>query len=234
MKIDICDRNSCENAQGLCVVIDVMRAFTTAAFAFDSGAREIVLVAHTEDAFDLHQKDSSLVMMGEVNGYPIEGFHYGNSPEEISKVNLLGKRLVQRTSSGTQGVVKCKNASHMLLGSFVVAEATIRRIYEIAPEHVSFIVTGLPDGDEDLAFAEYLKHKLEGENVSAADFLQRVRRSPTGRRYGESIIPEFRREDLELALQLDRFPFAMEVLKIDGYPTARKLMFTICSPCNDK
>lgn len=37
-------RNECHEAKGLCVIIDVLRAFTTAAFAFAGGAREILLV----------------------------------------------------------------------------------------------------------------------------------------------------------------------------------------------
>jgi len=38
MKINIFRIHECSKAEGLCVVIDVLRAFTTAAFAFGAGA----------------------------------------------------------------------------------------------------------------------------------------------------------------------------------------------------
>lgn len=94
--------------------------------------------------------------MGEDEGKKIQGFDYGNSPLEISKAHLSNRRLVQRTSSGTQGAVLCQHAEHMLLASFVVADATLQKIREINPKQISFIVTGRRNGDEDLALAEYL------------------------------------------------------------------------------
>ena len=47
-----------------------------------------------------------------------------------------------------------------MIASFVVAEATIKRILELAPTHVSLIVTGMHNGEEDLALAEYLQARL--------------------------------------------------------------------------
>lgn len=51
MKINIYRREECFKAKGFCVVIDVLRAFTTAAYAFAAGAKEIVLVSTVEEAF---------------------------------------------------------------------------------------------------------------------------------------------------------------------------------------
>lgn len=65
MKINIYRRNECFKAKGLCVVIDVLRAFTTAAYAFAAGAKEIVLVSTAEEAFRMHEEDNSLILMGE-------------------------------------------------------------------------------------------------------------------------------------------------------------------------
>ena len=42
-----------QEAQGTAIIIDVFRAFTTAAIAFDHGAREITLVAEPEEAGDV-------------------------------------------------------------------------------------------------------------------------------------------------------------------------------------
>lgn len=191
MKINIYRRHECFKAKGLCVVIDVLRAFTTAAYAFAAGAKEIVLVSTAEEAFRMHQEDNSLILMGEQEGRPIKGFHYGNSPDEIQGKTFLGHKIVQRTSAGTQGVVNCSHANQLMIASFVVAEATLRRILEIAPTHVSFIVTGV-HGDDDLALAEYLQCKLLQQDVSVPIFLDRVRFSPEGKTFADPNIPDFR------------------------------------------
>lgn len=165
MEVAIFKGHTVPEAKGLCVVIDVLRAFTTAAFAFASGAKEIIFVSTPEEAFLKHQRDPSLLLMGERERKRIEGFHFENSPSEMQSVNLSGKKLVQRTSSGTQGVVGCSHASQILISSFVVADATVRRILELKPSHVSFIATGRTNGDEDLALAEYLHSKLIGKPI---------------------------------------------------------------------
>lgn len=223
MKINIYRRDECFKAKGLCVVIDVLRAFTTAAYAFAAGAKEIVLVSTAEEAFRLHQEDNSLILMGEKEGRPISGFHYGNSPDDIQQCMLSGHKIVQRTSAGTQGVVSCSHADQLIIASFVVAEATLKYIKQLSPSQVSFIVTDTQNGDEDLALAEYLQCKLLHQEVCSSSFLDRVRLSPEGKTFADPNIVEFSHKDLELALQIDRFSFAMEVEKRNGSLVAKKV-----------
>ena len=47
-------KRDAEEAEGTAIIIDVFRAFTTAAIAFDHGAKEITLFAEPEDALALH------------------------------------------------------------------------------------------------------------------------------------------------------------------------------------
>lgn len=213
MKTHIYHRKDCSRAEGLCIVIDVLRAFTTAAFAFAGGAKEIVLVSTIEDAFQRRKKDNSLILMGEEEGNFIPGFHFGNSPAEICDAAISGRRVIQRTSSGTQGVFACAHAKQMLVASFVVAEATLRRILQLNPSHVSFIVTGRNNGDEDLAFAEYLECRILGKDVQVDSFLERVKLSRAAHRMLSADKSEYPygERDLEMAIEVNRFPFAMEV-----------------------
>src|SRR5208282_5212468 len=88
------------------VIIDVLRAFTTAAFAFSVGAHKIIPVSSPEDAFNLKRQNPDYLLMGEIQGKPIQGFDFGNSPTEIQGLDLKGKTIVQRTSAGTQGIVR--------------------------------------------------------------------------------------------------------------------------------
>lgn len=223
MEIKIYRLGECFKARGLCVVIDVLRAFTTAAYAFAAGAKEIILVSSIEEAFDLYRADNSLILMGEDGGMAIGGFHFSNSPAEIKNAVLTDRTIVQRTSAGTQGVVACSHASQMMIASFVVAEATIKHIMATSPSHLSLIVTGENSGDEDLALAEYLKEKLLQKTPVVSSFLDRVRSSPAGRVFADPNLSEFPSEDLELALKIDCFSFFMEVKRKNGKLTAQKV-----------
>lgn len=222
MEFNILKGHRFPEAKGLCVVIDVLRAFTTAAFAFASGAQEIIFVSTPEEAFKKHEQDPSLLLMGEEEGKRIHGFHFENSPSEMKNISLTGKRIVQRTSSGTQGVIGCSHASQILVTSFVVADATVRRILELKPSHVSFIATGRTNGDEDVALAEYLQSKLRGESVDLDQILCRVRSCRAAQRMLEGPISyKNGAYDLELALQVNYFPFAMEVSQKNNELIAR-------------
>lgn len=199
--------SQCNKARGLVVVIDVLRAFTTAAYAFGAGAEEIILVSTVEEAFALKEKNPSLLLMGEECGQKIEGFDFGNSPTEIASANLQGKRLVQRTSAGTQGVIRCKNASAIYTSSFAVADATYKLIRNLSPHKVTFVTTGNDQCDEDHALADYLSEKLKKKRINPKPYLDRVTHSHDAQTY---ISEEYQR-DVQMATKIDNFPFAMKV-----------------------
>ena len=67
--------------------------------------REVVLVGRVEDAFALRRRWPDALVMGEVDGRRVAGFDFGNSTSAIARADLRGRRLIQRTSAGTQGVV---------------------------------------------------------------------------------------------------------------------------------
>ena len=90
---------------GPVVVVDVIRAFTTAAYAFGSGAAEIYLVDDVEEALVFKDARPGTIALGENRGLRPAGFDFPNSPAMVSRVDLTGRTLVQRTSAGTRGVV---------------------------------------------------------------------------------------------------------------------------------
>src|SRR5690606_18367462 len=120
MKISTATLDTCSVHSGLVVVIDVLRAFTTAAYAFHRGASEIILVSTVEEAFALRERFPGSLLMGEVDGIRVPGFDLGNSPAEVEAMDLSGRRLIHRTSAGTQGVVRSVRAKILLAASFVV------------------------------------------------------------------------------------------------------------------
>ena len=194
------------------MIVDVFRAFTTAAFCIAAGAREIVLVNDHEQALAMKRADPRLFLCGEIDGRPIPGFDIGNSPSAIEHMDLKGRRVVQRTSSGTQGVVAATGARAIVLGSFVIAAATVRYLRERA-EEVTIVAMGQnakEDADEDLLCARYLAAALRGEPLP-----------PTQVTLVEEWPDWFPRRDAELALQVDRFSFALPVSRENGLLIAR-------------
>ncbi len=209
------------------MVIDVLRAFSTAAYAFAAGAAEILLVSEVEQARELRRRFPNARTMGEVNGLPIPGFDFGNSPSELAEVDLSGLRLIQRTSAGTQGVVRSQGAGPLLTASLVCGQATAGWVAANRPQVVSFIITGarqaeaLPGwpatrGDEDLACADYIRSLLDGAEADPSQAARRVRQSPTGMVFADPQRPEFPAADLDLCTVVDRFDFAMQVTRRDG------------------
>lgn len=214
MKFEYLTLKNCASADGVVVVIDVLRAFTTAAFAFGAGAVQITLVKTVEEAQAWRARDPQVLLMGEVGGLPIDGFDFGNSPTEIETQDLRGRHLIQRTSSGTQGAVCSRNANTLLGGSFCVAGATARYLTHLAPLKVTFILTGItPDGrgEEDQACAEYLAALLSGQNPDPSPYLDRVRDSMNGRIFADPRQPEFPATDLQHSIHLDAFSFALPI-----------------------
>jgi 2-phosphosulfolactate phosphatase len=94
MEFECVTNDTCHTAEGLVVVIDVLRAFSTAAYALAAGAENITLVSSVEEALALKAQTPGALIMGEVNGLPPEGFDYGNSPTELIQHDLRGKHLI--------------------------------------------------------------------------------------------------------------------------------------------
>ena len=203
-------------ASGVTVVVDVLRAFTTAAYAMDAGARAIYPVSTVVEALKFKNVIDALTM-GEVNALKPEGFDFGNSPAVISKQNLQGKFLIQRTSAGTQGIVHAVNADIILATSFVVAGATAAHLVSLAPSSISFIITGDSlgrDGDEDRACAEYIAAIVSGLRPNPDTFTARVKTSTVGRLFLDGLNPHLSPIDLEMSIQVDKFHFPLLVERV--------------------
>ena len=218
-------KRGAEEAQGTTIIIDVFRAFTTAAIAFDRGAKEIVLFADPNDALDLHRKGVGDYLMGEVSGKKPDGFHFGNSPHEISDVDMTGKTLIQSTRAGTVGVEAATNAAEVFLGSFVVAQATVDAIKKESPSLVSIIAMGdqgVVRADEDEQCGIYLRNIMEERKPDFNAVKSLIMTGGATQKFFDPEQPQYHPEDVALALQADRYSFAMKISREDGLLVARK------------
>jgi 2-phosphosulfolactate phosphatase len=203
-------------ARGMVVVIDVLRAFTVTAYALDGGAVECRLVAGVEEALDLSTRFTGSVVSAEVEGLPIDGIPISNSPTMIRDLDLRGRVLVQRTSSGTQAVVAATGAERLFVGSLVVAAATARAIRAGAAELVTLVASGWDrDHPEDEACARYIEALILERPADLAELLAPLRATERYRRFAAGEWPGLPATDLELALRPDVFDFAMPVTRDD-------------------
>lgn len=208
----------CHTANGVVILIDVLRAFSTAAYAFSRGAKEIILVSRVEEALALKSQIPNSKVMGEVGGLPPEGFDFGNSPTSISSEDLSGITLIQRTGAGTQGAVRSQNAELMLAASFVVARATAKYLEMLTALEYTFVITGRhgTHGDEDLACAEYLEELLQGHRPDPRPFIRRVFDSRDALQHLDPLETAFPLSDLDYCTAIDKFDFIMPVTRKDG------------------
>jgi 2-phosphosulfolactate phosphatase len=210
---------TCHEATGVVVVIDVLRAFSNAAYMFSRGAKEIYPVGGAEEALKFKAETPNSLAAGEVGGLPPKGFDFGNSPTQTKELDLSGKVIVQSTGAGTKGIIRSVKAEIMFAASFVVANATVKHIQKLVPESVTFVITGqyaAGYGDEDLACTEYLELLFKGQPPDKEHFIKRVFNSRDALQHLDPKETGFPLSDLDLCSQIDAFDFAMHVTKENG------------------
>ena len=211
-------------ARGTVVIVDVFRAFTTAAVAFSRGAARIIMVAEPDEALALKARGLGDLCVGEVNGIQPEGFDFGNSPFEMAGADLEGKIVIQSTRAGTTGVAAATEASAVYTASFVVARATARAILRDNPSLVTIVAMGWNADlrtDEDELCALYLRNLLEGRDPDPGALRQLVQASGQVGKFYDPGQPHFHPEDCEMALDVNRYDFAIRVAHENGLLVAR-------------
>ncbi len=142
------------------VVIDVIRAFTTAVAAIDGGAAEVHCVAELDAARELAARLPGSLLMGEERGRRPRGFDAGNSPFDLDDLDLHDRVVVQRTSNGTRGLARFAAAPLLLAAAAVNVGATGRWVRARGVDAVSLVCTGTTP--EDRACAEHLAAVVTG------------------------------------------------------------------------
>lgn len=177
-----------------------------------------------EDALALRRRWPDALLMGEVDGRRVAGFDFGNSTSAIARADLHGRRLIQRTSAGTQGVVAASGADEIVLGSFVCAGAIVRHVRARAPALVSLVAMGIRaerEAPEDEACAALLEARLRRTPLDEPALLERLVSGGAGERFEEDS-EDFPRADVAHCLRLDAFDFVLSVARRDGLLVATR------------
>ena len=216
-----------KEARGLTVVIDVFRAFSMEAYMMAQGADKISPVGDVDLAYKLKEENPDMVLAGERHGKILPGFDVGNSPWELSKMDVKGKTIVHTTSAGTQGIANAKDADEIIGGSLVCARAIAEYIKKSGATEVSLVCMGLEaisETEEDTLCAEYIKSMLLGTQIDMDAEIENLKVTSGAKFFDPEQNDVFPEADFGMCTEVDKFNFVLRLKKSeDGIDYMEKL-----------
>ena len=187
--------DGCETAKGICVVFDVLRASSVECHLHLVGAKKVFPQESVEETLKMKKDNKDVILLGEREGYKIDGFDFGNSPSEIlNNADIIkGKICYHNTSAGTQAFNKClqnKNVKEVLVSSPNNLSATIKYLKKfLGKENICLVAAGSLDYClEDFLVCEYVKSLLIGEKpkLSMEEIINKIKKT-TGAKFFKNV-----------------------------------------------
>ncbi len=152
------------------VVIDVLRATTTIAWALNNGAEAIAVFADIDQLRTQAGKwpESSRLLLGERGGKRLPGFDLGNSPVDVLPSLVSGKRVFMSTTNGTRSLNRVRNSKMLYTLALPNRKAVAERLLRENPDHVLILGSGwegsysLEDSLAAGSLGSYLIQKSKG------------------------------------------------------------------------
>ncbi|MBL9137638.1 MAG: 2-phosphosulfolactate phosphatase [Verrucomicrobiales bacterium] len=162
----------------VCVVFDVLRATSTLVTALALGAASVRAVASIEQALKERSRDPDCLLAGERGGLRIGAdqaggvaFDLGNSPRELTRERVFGRRIVMTTTNGTLALQACARAKVVVAGAFLNLDAVAAHLQSMPDARVLLIGSGTgPEAAwEDSIAAGALCDRLAGPGTELGD-----------------------------------------------------------------
>jgi 2-phosphosulfolactate phosphatase len=206
-------------AKGAVVIIDVFRAFTTAALAFSRGVKKIYLVPDVTRAKALKDMGLADYCVGEVGGKKPLEFDIGNSPYEITKLDLKNKTLILSTRAGVVGVDSVETADVIMGASLVNAFATCKWLVNNKFQEITIVAMGWAGeirSDEDELCAMYMRNILENRKTDHNSIKNIILASPHAAKFDDVNQPWYHYQDRDLALDIDSIDCPIVITSENG------------------
>ncbi|WP_227936306.1 2-phosphosulfolactate phosphatase [Alkalihalobacillus deserti] len=210
------------------IVIDVIRAFTVAHYAFIKGAKQILLVGTTEEAFTLKKEHPHFLLAGEKHGIAINGFDFDNSPKRISEERLGDKTLVQKTTNGVRATLNSLNSKCLFVTGYSNAKTTanyIKKINNTSQRDLKItVIASHPSGDDDLACAEYIRGLILGKGfLTNVEVEERIKNAHVAQKFFDPNNLDFNYEDITFCAHERESNFVMKVNQSNQIPTIERI-----------
>ena len=199
------------------VVIDIFRATTTMVAGLASGLESIIPVSQLKECLE-YPESKNIIKAAERGGKKVEGFSYGNSPFDYIDGDVKGKTLIMTTTNGTRAINLSKEASNVLIGSFLNISTICGFLIKDGKDVVVFCAGWKGRYNlEDSLFAGAVIHRLQNkfefdsdgalstcllyEKAKFDGFLDFLKNSSHFKRLSSFS----NHKDIELALEFDKF-----------------------------
>ncbi len=126
------------------IAIDVLRATTTIAAAFNAGAEAIQVFSDLDKLIAESESwpAQNRIRAGERGGQKVEGFDLGNSPLDHSPEQTKGKRLFMSTTNGTRCLQRIQDAPLVLTAALTTRQAVVNYLLKHRPNTVWLVGSG--------------------------------------------------------------------------------------------
>ncbi len=201
-------------AQGLTVIVDVFRAFTTACYAAEQTLAAQFLVECSDVAARLATAAPRPFLIGKPEKDAALVYHCPNSPTILGSHSLAGRTVIHRSAAGAAGILRSTSATEVLAAALVNADAVARYVRARSPEAVTLVCMGhegtAPSPEDDLC-VRYLQARLQDRPYEVAPHLPALREGP-GRYFFGPAQHEYPLEDFARCTETRRFGFVLRAL----------------------
>lgn len=146
------------------IAIDVLRATTTIAAAFQAGAEAVQVFSDLDRLIQVSEQwpADRRIRAGERGGERVDGFDLGNSPLDHSCDRTQGRRLFMSTTNGTRCLERIQQSPLVMTAALTTRQATVEALLPKRPETVWLVGSGWEGSYslEDTVCAGAIVHSL--------------------------------------------------------------------------
>ena len=131
IRVELLPGSLTPDPQGVCAVVDVIRATTTLVAMAEAGDPEVWIAGDVAAAREAANRlGPRTLLCGERGGLPPAGFDHGNSPREFLQSDLSGRRAVLSTTNGAYAIERWRESRRSFIAALRNAGAVAGRLLE--------------------------------------------------------------------------------------------------------
>jgi 2-phosphosulfolactate phosphatase len=209
------------NSNSATIVIDVFRAFTTAAYILSRNPSLYILSTTSTIITELSELYSNSILVGKPEKGETLQYHIPNSPTRSQELTIQDKIILHRTEAGAKGILQALLSSSgiVLASCFANAKATIDYLKRKNITELNIMAMGheatTPTLEDDLC-AQYIMALWTNETFDIEAYKPEIKAS-SGQYFFQHDQLQYPRDDFNSCLNLNQFNFAIEAKLKNDY-----------------